>query len=260
MNMVGAAALTFIVLSAVPAAQAADATPVQKVLQMLSDLQSKIIREGADAQKVYDEFSEFCEDRSKNFGFEIKTGKGDVQSLEAAIQKETATAESLNAQIEELASGISTNEADLNAATEIRTKEKASFVAEEQELTDVINTLERAISVIEKEMNGKGAAMMQLKSAANVAQALTVMVQATSLNSADAAKLTALVQSSEDSDEMGAPAGAVYTSSSGGIVGTLQDLFDKAQNQLEEARKAETKSNQAYQMLAQSLKDEIKYA
>jgi chromosome segregation ATPase len=252
--------VALLVLAAAPVMQAIDATPIQKVLQMLSDLESKIIREGTDAQKVYDEFSEFCEDRSKNVGFEIKTGKSDVQSLEAAIEKEKATAESLNAQIEELASGISVNEADLKAATEIRNKENAAFVAEEKELTDVISTLERAISVVEKEMNKKGAAMMQLESAANVAQALTVMVQATAINSAEAAKLTALVQSSEDSDEMGAPAGAVYTSSSGGIVGTLQDLFDKAEGQLAEARKTETKASQAYQMLAQSLKDEIKYA
>merc|ERR1719355_321783 len=103
---------------------------------------------------------------------------------------------------------------------------------------------------------------MQLKSANSVAQALSVMVQATSLSTADASKLTALVQSSEQDgdEELGAPAGAVYKSSSGGIVGTLQDLFEKAETQLEEARKTETKSVQAYQMLAASLKDEIKYA
>merc|ERR1719262_1832788 len=103
--------------------------------------------------------------------------------------------------------------------------------------------------------------MMQLKSAKSVAEALSVMVQATSLSTADASKLTALVQSSEQDgdEELGAPAGTVFKSSSGGIVSTLQDLFEKAEAQLEEARKTETKSVQAYQMLAASLKDEIKY-
>merc|ERR1719424_71420 len=87
------------------------------------------------------------------------------------------------------------------------------------------------------------------------------MVQATAISSADASKLTALLQASDkdDAEEFGAPAGAVYTSSSGGIVGTLQDLFEKAEAQLEEARTSETKSVRAYQMLAQGLKDEIKY-
>merc|ERR1740127_181705 len=87
------------------------------------------------------------------------------------------------------------------------------------------------------------------------------MVQATAISTSDASKLTSLVQSSSEdgSDEFGAPAAAVFKSSSGGIVSTLQDLFEKAEAQLEEARKTETKSVQAYQMLAQSLKDEIRY-
>merc|ERR1719181_1009588 len=83
------------------------------------------------------------------------------------------------------------------------------------------------------------------------------------MSSADASKLTALIQSSQESedssDEMGAPAAAVYKGKSGGIIETMQDLFEKAEAQLEEARATETKSVQAYQMLAQSLKDEIKY-
>merc|ERR1719478_1935560 len=106
--------------------------------------------------------------------------------------------------------------------------------------------------------------MMQLQSAQNVAQALSVMVEASSLNTADAARLTAFLQhtqSDEDSnDETGAPAAAVFKGSSGGIIATLQDLFEKGEAQLEEARKTETKSVQAYEMLAQSLKDEIKFA
>jgi len=91
-----------------------------------------------------------------------------------------------------------------------------------------------------------------------------VMVQATSLSTADASKLTALLQTTQESedgsDSLGAPAAAVFKSKSGGIVDTMQDLYEKAEAQLEEARKSETKSLQAYEMLAQSLKDEIKYA
>merc|ERR1719316_711514 len=106
--------------------------------------------------------------------------------------------------------------------------------------------------------------MMQLQSANSVAQALAVMVEATSLSTADATKLTALLQNSQEaedeSDSLGAPAAAVYKGKSGGIIETMQDLYDKGEAQLAEARKTETKNVQAYEMLAQSLKDEIKYA
>jgi chromosome segregation ATPase len=105
-----------------------------------------------------------------------------------------------------------------------------------------------------------GASMMQLQRAGSVVQALSVMVEATSLSSADAEKLTSLLQNTQESDAPGAPAAAVFKSSSGGIVETLTELLDKAEGELDEARKTETKNVQAYEMLASSLKDEIKYA
>merc|ERR1719498_2357843 len=261
MNMPVAAVFAIFLAAASHTVNANTVTPIEQVLTMLSDLEVKILGEGKDAQKVYDEFAEFCEERSRNVGFEIKTGTAEVQDLNAAIEKETATSTSLTAKIEELSSAIATDEADLKAATEIRAKEKAAFEGEEKELVDVIGTLERAIGILEKEMSKSGASMMQLKSASTVAQALSVMVQASSLSTADASKLTALVQSSEQEgdEELGAPAGTVFKSSSGGVLSTLQDLFEKAENQLEEARATETKSVRAYQRLEQSLKDEIKY-
>merc|ERR1719148_190920 len=106
--------------------------------------------------------------------------------------------------------------------------------------------------------------MMQSQSATSVAQALAVMVQATSLSSADASKLSALLQnqqeSEDSSDALGAPAAAVYKGQSGGIVETMQDLYEKGEAQLAEARKTETKNLRAFEMMAQGLKDEIKYA
>merc|ERR1719223_1467025 len=258
-----AAALVLFAAFALPSAHASSTDPIEKVLQMISDLEAKIITEGKDGQKVYDEFSEFCEDRSRELGFEIKSGKSTKKDLDATIADEKAKQESLNAKIEELAAAIATDEADLKAATDIREKEHKAFLAEEKELVDVIDTLSRAIGILEKELNKGGASMMQLQSAQSVAQALAVMVEEISLKSADTSKLTALLQNSQESedssDAMGAPAAKVYKNKSGGIIETMQDLYEKAEAQLEEVRGTEKKNLQAYQMLAQSLKDEIKF-
>jgi len=264
--MAGLGAFTVLfAVFAISGAHANSVDPIAKVLQMIGDLQGKIISEGNDAQKVYDEFSEFCEDRSRELAHEIKTGKAAVKDLEATIENEVAKASSLNAKIEELSGAIATDEADLKAATTIRAKENTAFVAEEKELVDVIGTVERAIGILEKELaKSGGASMMQLQSAQTVAQTLAVMVDATSLSSADASKLTALLQNSQasedETDSLGAPAAAVYKGKSGGIVETMQDLYEKGEAQLEEARQTETKSLRAFQMMAQGLKDEIKYA
>merc|ERR1719235_1273780 len=104
--------------------------------------------------------------------------------------------------------------------------------------------------------------MVQLKSATNVADALKVMVDASVLSSADASQLSAMVQTNQEDSEdaMGAPAASVYEGHSDGIIGVLEGLLDKAQAQLDQARKTESTAVQNYQMLKQSLTDEIKFA
>ncbi|CAK0854765.1 unnamed protein product [Prorocentrum cordatum] len=253
--MKGATVLSLLLVAGT--AHADDASPIGKVLQLIGDLQSKIIGEGEESQKVYEEFSEWCEERSKNLAYDIKTGNSEVASLKATISEEAAMIASLTTKTEELASAIATDEADLKAATFIREKESADFAAEKGELMDIIDTLERAIGILERH----GASMLQLKNAKSVAQALDAMVGASMFSQADAQRLTALVQGSEEDggDNLGAPSAAVYEGHSGGIVATLTDLLEKAQAQLKEASGAETASLHNFQQLKQSIEDEIAY-
>jgi len=233
--------------------------PIEKVVQMLSDLEQKIIGEGKTTQKAYDEFAEWCDDRSKDLQFEIKTGKAQSEDLKATITAQTARIAAANSKVEDLSGDITSSEGDLVAATKLRAKESADFSASQKELNSIIDMLQRAIAILEKEMAG-GASMMQLKSAANLEQALAVMVQASAMSSVDASKLTALVQSGSDDAEEGAPAAAEYASHSSGIVDTLNGLLDKAQAKLSADTQAETSARQKFQMLKQSLEDSIKFA
>jgi len=246
---------------AMPFVHANQASPITKVLQLMSDMQTKIIGEGEEAHKLYAEFAEMCEERSKELQFEIKTGKADVADLKAAIDEETALAASLTTKVEELTASIATDESDLDAATKIRAKENADFMAEEKELTEVIDSLQRAIGILEKEMAKHGASMMQIKNAGSLAKTLQVLVDASSLSSADARGISALVQTQENSDDSdaGAPDPAVYKGQSGGIIDTLGDLLEKAESQLAELRNKETAALHEFEALKQSLEDKIKY-
>jgi len=231
---------------------------------MLDDLHAQITSEGATAKTQYNELVESCEDRVRNYGFEIKTGTSEAESLTAAIAEEAASLSTLNTKVEELAASLATNDADLKAATTIRKKEGADFAAEEKELVETIDMLGRATNILEREMNKGGAAMVQLQNAGSLAKTLEVMISASMIATGDAAKLSALLQSSqkvqdaEDDEGADAPAGAVYESQSGGIVDALQDLAEKAEAQLSELRKKEVDSRHNFEMLKQSLEDEIK--
>merc|ERR1719253_1659365 len=256
----GVAMLAVLALAVLPTVSANEMSPIEKIIEMLADLETKVIGEGKDAQKVYDDYSEFCEDRSDELGFEIKTGKADVAELSATIEEETSTSAALETKIEELSNDIKTDEADLDAATKVRAKEEADFKAEEKELLEVLSMLERATSILSKEMAKSGASMLQLKSASSLTEALSAMVQASVFSSADASRLTALVQTTDSDADAGAPAAAVYEGHSDGIIGTLEGLTEKAETQLDKARKTESSNVQNFEMLKQSLTDSVKFA
>jgi len=238
--------------------------PIEKVIEMMSELQQKIIGEGEAAQKVYDEFAEWCEDESKNIQFEIKTGKSQAEDLQSTIEKQISDIKAGEDAIEVLAKKIATAEDDLKAATEIRDKEHGDFLAIEAELVDTVDALERAIGILEREMaKTGGAAFLQLKQANNIVAALKLLVQSAGISSSDGARLTAFLQSQQengdDDAELGAPAPKTYQSKSGGIVDVLNDLLADAEGQLEDARKKESNLQNNYEMLKLELEDAIKF-
>jgi len=231
---------------------------------LLSDLEVKVIAEGEATQKAYEEFAEWCEDRNRELGFEIKTATAQTAELVATINQASSNQDAFTSEIEDLGGSIAQNEIDLKAASDIRKTEKADYGAEEKELAETISALERAIGILEKQMSQGGASMLQSKSTAGIMQAFDTMVKAFSLSSADGKVLSTFVQQQSDADdddsEFGAPAAAGYESKSGSIVDTLEGLLDKAETQLDTIRKEETNRQNNFDMLKQSLLDEVKYA
>merc|ERR1719217_1766627 len=260
-----------ILLSILACAQAgkswaqAQANPIEKVIEMISELEQKVIGEGEAAQKLYDEFAEWCEEESKNLQFEIKTGKAEAEDLQSTIDKCVSDIKALDDKIEGLVDQIAQDEEDLKEATGIREKENADFLAVEAELVDTVDALERAIGILEREMAKTGAAaLVQVQNAQQLVESLSAMVEASTISVADGKRLTALVQSqesSQDSDEeLGAPDPAVYKNKSGGIVDVLNDILEKAEAQLADCRKKEMNNLHNFELLKQELEDSIKFA
>jgi len=246
-------------------AAASAVTPMEKTIQLLSGLQAKIVKEGETESKLYEEFTAYCNDESKETQFEIKTGKSNAERASATVADETAKIGAAEAKIEELSTSIATSEKDLKSATAIREKENADFEKVQAELSEGVSMLERAIAIIEREMAKSsfvqgGAAMKK------VAGALQEIVNAASVSSGDKAKIQALLQAQTESDSedlelqpAGAPDPAAYKSQSGGIVETLEDMLEKAKGELAAAQKAEMNSKFDFDMLKQKLEDSMKF-
>lgn len=253
-------------IACAPAAFAAttDSNPLAKVFELMDECAAKVTAEGEAEAKSYKEFFAWCDETARNAQFQIKTASSEKEELEAKIGELASNIGASTTKIEELAGSIAADSKDLDEATAIREKEAAEFSKAEAELVDTVDTLDRTVTVLEREMAKNPAAFTQIdtRNTQAMIQALNAVVEAAAFSGSDKDKLVALVQAQQGSDdddsEFGAPAAAVYESKSGGIVDVLNDMKDKASSELDDLRKGETSAKHNFNMLRQSLEDQIK--
>jgi len=238
---------------------AAETNPLAKVLNLMEELKAKIIKEGEAEAKAYDEYLQWCQSAVQDTGFAIETATKEKGELEAKIMELSAAISAAGSKTEDLASAIATNENDLKSATSIRETELADFASSEKELMEVISAIDRAISILEKEMAKNPASFAQVYNTKvkNLLQSLSLVADAAGFSVADRKRLIALAQTDQGDEEFGAPAAATYKSQSGGIIDVLEDMKEKAESQLAEVRKAEGAAKHNYAMLKQSLEAQI---
>jgi len=232
-------------------------SPVQKVIQLLDELKGKVSADLANEAKQAEENKGWCEGRQNEKQDAITSSKRDVADLQATIEDSTATIGSLTSTIDELTNSISKSEAELQGATELRQKARSDFNAAEKELVDTVDSLERATSVLKKNLgllqSGKISKVMGMMTAG-----LQKVVEASWVNSHQKQVLQSLLQA-QAGDEDSQPQASVeaYSSQSSGIIDTIADMQGKAEESLSSARKDEMEAQHAYEMVKQGLEDEI---
>jgi len=257
-------------ISATPAALAragqARSSALSEAIELLDSLAGKVSAEGVAEAKAYQEFEAWCDKESLNFGLQIKSGGFTRDKLQASISKATADISSSDEKIESLAGSISSDSQQLKEAAGLRAHEAADFAESEAELVDAISSLDRAVMILQKQMqkNPAAFAQMDMSKEKDLVKTLSTVIDAASFPVTDQKKLAALVQSqaqqgdaSEDED-LGAPAATqAYKTRSTTIFDMLEDLKDRAEGQLGELRKAEKETKMNYQVLEISLQDQI---
>jgi chromosome segregation ATPase len=252
-----------LLLLGVICAEGVQKNPLSETVALLDGLQAKILNEGELELKAFNEYSLWCVDYIQDTKNEITTATMQKGKLEAKLAEHTALIEVAVPKIADLGAAIQAAEREKQGAIEIRTKEAADFGVAEKELMEALNVLDRAIAVLRRDMAKNPAALMQLDTSnmANLIKSIDAVINAAAFSSADRQSLTALLQSQQGSDsedgDVGAPAAAVYKTHSTNIVEVLEDMREKAETQLGNLRKAEVNTRHNFEMLRQSLEDQI---
>jgi len=211
-------------------------SPVEKVVQLITELKAKIEADGANEQKIYDKFACWCETTTKRKADNIEAGK-------ALIGTTTTHILTLKGAIAVLASEIADNEASIaenndamKKLTSIRTKENGDYQQEKAYKETAIASLHKAIEVL----NGAGTGMALLKAAAKVRSAVLGSDHLSELSEASANLLKSFLESPDKVMlaqtkllQTGAPQSAT-------VMGILKDMYDTFARDLEDQNKAES--------------------
>merc|ERR1719217_40465 len=253
------------VASAVTTTATESVGPIQKVLQLLNELQSKVMAEGDAAQIAYEEFVDWCGKQAITTKHAIGDATEQIEGLQAEIDAAASYIAQLSTEIggkgalePGLTGKISKLEKELEAATTLRAKEKADFEARDKDLSETISMLASAERVLSEHL-GKagGAALVQFT------DTLSQLVDASLVSIEDKAVIASLIQKANnpgaDEDFLQQPQATTkaYETKSSPIVKTMQDMREKAEASRAAGQKEEMNAAHAFAMYEQSAKSEL---
>merc|ERR1719375_1026698 len=228
-------------------------SPVEKVVELIEELKTKIEADGANEQKLYDKFACWCETTTARKADAIDDGKAligktttEILTLKGAIAVLASEIADLQAQIAEA------NEA-MAKATKIREKENSDYQQEKAYMETTLTSLHAAIEVL----SGAGTKkMMLLKAASMVRSAILGSPKLDSLTPEKQRLMktffedpVALIQEPVYYYDQKAQAKASYSPQSATIMGILKDMYDTFAADLEKQNSEESASQKGFEDL-----------
>jgi len=144
---------------------ALDGTPMDRVVELLAGVKSRVEADGAAEQKSYDKFACWCEDALGKKAADITEAKTTIEDTTNLIVKTKANMASHTAEIGQLKKQIAENIDSQREATEVRGKEHGEYSESKAESENCIGALEAAIKVLSGAGAGKGAFLGTLQEA-----------------------------------------------------------------------------------------------
>jgi len=231
---------------------------VQKVIQMLSDMLATAKQEKNDEEVAFAKFKTWCKEEQASLNAEIARNAETIDLLTTEIAKLEQDIIALADAIAKLEDGIASDTSDLKTETEEREKGHADFLLEQQDYSESVSAVERAIAVLQKQDYDRpaaSAALLQLTTREELPDHMKSIILAFL-----AMKDKEQNKDKEDPMDYQAPEANAYEFQSGGIVQLLKGLLDEFRGKLKTCQLEEMNAQHAYDMIKQDLKDSIENA
>jgi len=232
-------------------------SPVEKVVELIKELKTKIDTDSANEQKVYDKFACWCESTTARLADSITTEKSNIGTQTTGILTAKGAIAVYAHEIATHQADIAKNEHAMKGLTKVREEENREYQEEKEYMETTLSALHQAIGVL----NGAGtkkvfAEMGLLKVAAKVRSAILDSPKLASMPEQQSKVLKTFLEDPvvflEDSPEQDyydqkAQAKAAYSPQSATVTGILKDMYDTFSHDLEKANTEESASQKAFE-------------
>jgi len=249
-------AVAFATLSLAAATSAeVKVTPVQKVITLMQGMLEKGKKSKDEEAVQFSAYKQWCGDTIAEKTDDVATGEEKIKQLQADIEKLGTDIEKLGEEITQLESDISGLKGDIKAATAVRRKENAEYLAMHKDYSESISAVERAIGVLKGEDHDTPQALLQLKA----------LSQQTIVPEETRKQISAFLQQDpnqieanlEAGLEAGPPEANAYEFQSGGIIEMLEKLQDEFMDERTKIEKEEMSAKSAFNVMVIDLKGEM---
>jgi chromosome segregation ATPase len=234
------------------------ASPVQKVISMLQDMRAKGVQMKQEEQVSFAAYKQFCEDTSAEKKANIDDANGQIETLQADIQKAESDAAMLAEDIAELDDEIAKAQHDKAEAIRIREEEKGDFGKKHKDLSETIDALDRALVVLKKQDYDRAQAESLLQTVSVLARMNPKQKNVLAAFLATDDEVTAFQPGTLAGTGAGAAKG--YEFQAGGIVEMLEDLKEKFEDERRKLEKDEVGSEHAFDLLCLDLDGTVERA
>jgi len=213
-------------------------SPVERVVILLKDIQTKTGNDGKVEQQVYDKFACWCEKTSLRKAQAIEKAQEDLRALGQEILKYKATVNVRTAEIATLEKEIKANKQEQADATQVRTNQNGAYSAEVAEMKKAIASLQSATQVIVS--GAMGSAFLQTGYAAKAQMGVhKVMALLPAKANIKPESISLLMDFSHGRSS--------YAPQSATIQGILKDMYETFVTDLESATMTEATQNREFE-------------
>jgi len=207
-------------------------------------MQKQVESDGKADETIYNKFSCWCSQNTKEKSEAIKTSERTVKVVQGRVEELLTRSQSLKAESEKLEDEIAAKQASLEKSNALRKQQLKEYVSDKQRLTGDIGSVDAGITQLGTDETATGFLQKQKVAALQTNLRKLLEHQSSRISHMDRENIEAFLQEP--------------TTDAGGIVGTLTGIKDSMSDDLKQLEEQEVTHKKDSEALTGAIIDEIK--